>query len=53
MVGETLNATQSRTVPTWLDRQMDPPAARVVQLPARSDVPFEVNEAFIVEFASR
>jgi small subunit ribosomal protein S4 len=53
MVSETLNVTQSRTVPTWLERQIDPPAARVVQMPARSDVPFEINEAFIVEFASR
>jgi small subunit ribosomal protein S4 len=53
MVTETLNLTQSRTVPSWLDRQIDPPAARVVQLPARSDVPHEINEAFIVEFTSR
>jgi small subunit ribosomal protein S4 len=53
MIRETLNQTQSRTVPTWIERQMDPPAARVVQLPTRSDVPYEINEAFIVEFASR
>jgi small subunit ribosomal protein S4 len=53
MVADTLNQTQSKTVPTWIERQIDPPAARVVQLPTRSDVPYEINEAFIVEFASR
>lgn len=53
MVTEILTAMQSRSVPSWIERQMDPPTARVVQLPARSDIPFEINEAFIVEFASR
>jgi small subunit ribosomal protein S4 len=53
MIADTLNSTQSRTVPSWIERQMDPPAARVVQLPAPSDVPYEINLAFIVEFASR
>lgn len=53
MVTESLAQTQGRDVPTWISRQLDPPSANVVQLPGASDFPYEINQAYIVEFASR
>ncbi len=52
-IAETLAQTQARTVPTWISRQSDPPSATVIQIPAVSDFPYEINQAYIVEFASR
>jgi small subunit ribosomal protein S4 len=53
MVTDALAQTQARVVPTWISRQLDPPSATIIQLPTASDFPYEINQAYIVEFASR
>jgi small subunit ribosomal protein S4 len=50
---ESLELTKTRVVPSWLEVQHDPAEGRVVELPKREDVPFEVNELFVVEVQKR
>jgi small subunit ribosomal protein S4 len=52
-VKEALAQAAGRTCPSWLVRQEDPPSGKVVVLPKRSDIEYEINEQFIVEVASR
>ncbi len=52
-VRESLEQTRGRTCPTWLVKSEDPPSGKVNVLPRRDEIPFEINELFIVEVASR
>jgi small subunit ribosomal protein S4 len=52
-IQESLEQTRGRTCPTWLVKSEEPPAGKVNVLPRRDEIPYEVNELFIVEVASR
>jgi small subunit ribosomal protein S4 len=52
-IKESLEQTRGRTCPTWLVKSEDPPSGKVNVLPRRDEIPYEVNELFIVEVASR
>ena len=52
-VKEALEQTRGRTCPTWLSKSEDPPSGKVTMLPRRDEIPYEINELFIVEVASR
>jgi small subunit ribosomal protein S4 len=42
-----------RQVPSWLNANDDEMSGDVVSLPKRADVPFDINELFVVEVCSR
>ena len=44
---------QTKTAPKWLDVDKTALSAKVVALPERDDVDFEINEQMIVEFYSK
>ena len=46
-------ALQTKTAPKWLDVDKTGLSAKVVALPERDDVDFEINEQLIVEFYSK
>ena len=46
-------ALQTKTAPKWLDVDKTNLQAKVVALPERDDVDFEINEQLIVEFYSK
>ena len=46
-------ALQTKNAPKWLDVDKTNLTAKVVALPARDDVDFEINEQHIVEFYSK
>ena len=46
-------ALQTKNAPKWLDVDKTNLTAKVVALPAREDVDFEINEQMIVEFYSK
>jgi len=46
-------ATTSRSLPSWLQVDRERLEARVVNMPTRDEVPFEIKEQLIVEFCSR
>ena len=46
-------ALQTKNAPKWLDVDKTKLTAKVVALPARDDVDFEINEQHIVEFYSK
>jgi len=48
-----LEATSGRLVPKWLDVDTANAQAKVVALPTREDIDFEVNETLIVELYSK
>lgn len=43
----------NRPIPQWLDVDVENLAGKVVQLPAREDIDFDIKEHLIVEFYSR
>lgn len=45
--------TKNRVVPSWLEVTSEPSKARVVEVPKREDIPFDVNELFVVEIQKR
>ena len=53
LLAENIELTKSRVVPTWLDVSHEPPSAKMVDEPKREDIPFEVNELFVVEIQKR
>lgn len=53
LFSESIELTKTRVVPSWLETTHEPPSGRVVELPKREDVPFEVNELFVVEVQKR
>ena len=48
-----VEALQTKNAPKWLDVDKTNLTAKVVALPAREDVDFEINEQHIVEFYSK
>jgi small subunit ribosomal protein S4 len=42
-----------RQVPSWLNANDDEMKGDVISLPKRADVPFDINELFVVEVCSR
>ena len=52
-IKESLEQTRGRTCPTWLVKSEDPPSGKVNVMPRREEIPFEINELFIVEVAAR
>jgi small subunit ribosomal protein S4 len=50
---EARERAQSRSIPTWLQTDLEKLEAQVVGLPERSDIDAPVKESFIVEFYSR
>jgi small subunit ribosomal protein S4 len=50
---ENIEFTKNRVVPSWLEVTHDPAKARIVEIPKREDVPFDVNELFVVEVQKR
>jgi small subunit ribosomal protein S4 len=50
---DNVEFTKNRVVPSWLEISQDPAKVRVVELPKREDVPFDVHELFVVEIQKR
>ena len=50
---ELAEALQTKTAPKWLDVDKTAVSAKVVALPERDDVDFDINEQMIVEFYSK
>ena len=48
-----LEAQASKLTPKWLEVNKENGSAKVVALPAREDIDFEINEQLIVEFYSK
>ena len=48
-----LDAQSSKLTPKWLEVNKENGSAKVVALPAREDIDFEINEQLIVEFYSK
>jgi len=48
-----LEEAASKRIPKWLDVNTENGTAKVVTLPAREDIDFEINEQLIVEFYSK
>ena len=44
---------EERRVPAWLERDKDNLSGKVITLPARSDIDFDVKEQLVVEFYSK
>ena len=52
-IKELLEECASKHAPKWLDVNTENGTAKVVTLPAREDIDFEINEQLIVEFYSK
>ena len=50
---EIVEATNGRLIPTWLDMDKENLSAKVVRLPAKEDLDYEVAEHMIVELYSK
>ncbi len=50
---EIVEATNGRVVPTWLELDKENLTAKVVRLPAKEDLDYEVEEQMIVELYSK
>ncbi|GGJ00872.1 30S ribosomal protein S4 [Alicyclobacillus cellulosilyticus] len=50
---ELLEAAQSRTIPAWLELDLDARSGKVLRLPARDEIDAPVAEQLIVEHYSR
>ncbi len=50
---EIIEATNGRVVPTWLELDKENLTAKVVRLPAKEDLDYEVEEQMIVELYSK
>ncbi|MDQ7779507.1 MAG: 30S ribosomal protein S4 [Planctomycetota bacterium] len=53
LVKEALSMPAKEEKPSWLKLAKEPPSIEVIQLPARAEVPIELDEQLIVEFYSR
>jgi len=53
LVKGTMEQTQGRERPDWLEVSADPPMIKVLRLPTRDDVSVPLQEQLIVEFASK
>ena len=52
-IKEQIEKMPTRLCPKWLERNTENASAKVVALPAREDIDFEINEQLIVEFYSK
>ena len=52
-IKELLEGLASRVSPKWLDVNKENGTAKVVALPTKEDIDFEINEQLIVEFYSK
>ena len=52
-VKELMEKLSTRLTPKWLEVNKENATAKVVALPAREDIDFEINEQLIVEFYSK
>ncbi|MCL6547991.1 MAG: 30S ribosomal protein S4 [Alicyclobacillus sp.] len=52
-IKELLESAESRTVPAWLERDLNTSSGKVVRLPARDEIDAPVAEQMIVEHYSR
>ena len=52
-IKELLEGLASRVSPKWLDVNKENATAKVVALPTKEDIDFEINEQLIVEFYSK
>jgi small subunit ribosomal protein S4 len=50
---EARERAQSRSIPAWVQTDLDAFEAKVVNLPERTEIDAPVKESFIVEFYSR
>lgn len=50
---EIVEATNGRVIPTWLELDKDNLSAKVVRLPVKEDLDYEVEEHLIVELYSK
>ncbi|MBQ9375816.1 MAG: 30S ribosomal protein S4 [Ruminococcus sp.] len=50
---QIIEATAGRTAPTWLDVNKDEQSAKVVRLPVKEDLDYEIEEHLIVELYSK
>lgn len=50
---EIVESTQGRVIPLWLDMNKEELSAKVVRMPNRSDLDYEVEEHLIVELYSK
>jgi small subunit ribosomal protein S4 len=50
---EAIELSKSRNIPSWVEVTHDPAKGKVLELPKRDDVQFEVNELFVVEVQKR
>ncbi len=50
---EIVEATAGRVIPTWLELDKDNLSAKVVRLPVKEDLDYEVEEQMIVELYSK
>lgn len=53
LFADNVELSKSRVAPSWLEVHHEPPRGRVVELPKREDIPFEVHELFVVEVQKR
>ena len=52
-IKENIAATKNRIIPQWLSVDVEHYKAKVLRLPEREDIGFDVNEQFVVELYSR
>ena len=52
-IKELLEGLASRVSPKWIDVNKENGTAKVVALPTKEDIDFEINEQLIVEFYSK
>ncbi len=50
---DVIEATKGRVIPLWLDADREAGKAKVVRMPVKSDLDYEVEETFIVELYSK
>ena len=50
---EIVEATNGRLIPSWLDMDKEKLAAKVVRMPAKEDLDYEIEEHLIVELYSK
>ena len=50
---DVAEATKGRVIPLWLEANRDAASAKVVRMPVKDDLDYEVEETFIVELYSK
>lgn len=50
---EIAEGTKGRVIPLWLEANKDAATAKVVRMPVKDDIDYEVEETFIVELYSK